>query len=197
GGVDPELIAEAKLFAPRAFRKQLLRAITADDYAQLAAQNPALQRAAAELVWTGSWYEADVSVDPRGGKPADATLLDTITGFLHRYRRMGHDLRVGQAVLVPIKLALDVCALPGFDRGHVEAALLARFCSPPGTAGTSAFFDADNLSFGDAIYLSPIVAVAQTLTGVECATVTQLRPPFAPPNPGLETRPPPPRAPRI
>lgn len=187
GGVDPELIAEAKLFAPRAFRKQLLRAITADDYAQLAAQNPALQRAAAQLVWTGSWYEADVSVDPLGGRPADAALLDTITGSLHRYRRMGHDLRVGQAVLVPIKLALDVCALPGFDRGHVEAALLARFCSPPGTAGTAAFFDPDNLSFGDAIYLSRIVAAAQAVTGVECATVTELRRLFEPPNRELQT----------
>jgi len=186
GGVDPEPIAEAKLFAPRAFRKQLLRAITADDYAALAAQNPALQRAAAALTWTGSWYEADVSIDPLGGKPADAALIDAITGFLFRYRRIGHDLRVAQAVLVPIKLTLDVCARPGFDRGHVEAALRTRFCAPPGTAGTAAFFDPDNLSFGDSIFLSQIVAAAQAVTGVECATVTELRRLFEPPNRELE-----------
>jgi hypothetical protein len=177
GGVDPEPIAEAKLFAPRAFRKQLLRAITADDYAALAAQNPALQRAAAALTWTGSWYEADVSIDPLGGKPADAALIDTLTGFLYRYRRIGHDLRVAQAVLVPIKVTLDVCARPGFDRGHVEAALRTRF---------NAFFDPDNLSFGDAIYLSQIVAAAQAVTGVECATVTELRRLFEPANRELE-----------
>jgi predicted phage baseplate assembly protein len=187
GGTDPEPIAEAKLFAPRAFRKRLERAITADDYAQLAAGNPALQRAAARLAWNGSWYEAKVSVDPLGGRPADAKLLDAITGSLHRHRRMGHDLRVEQAALVPIKVTLEVCARAGYDRGHVKAALLARFCSPPGTAGTAAFFDADNLSFGDAIHLSRIVAAAQAVTGVECATVTELRRLFEPPNRELET----------
>jgi len=178
GGTDPEPIAEAKLFAPRAFRKQLQRAITAEDYAELAANHPALQRAAAQLVWNGSWYEADVAVDPLGGKPADPTLLEAITGSLHRYRRIGHDLRVGQAALVPLKLTLEVCAGPGYDRGHVEAALRARFVG---------FFDPDNLSFGDAIYPSRIVAAAQAVTGVECATVTELRRLFEPPNRELET----------
>jgi hypothetical protein len=187
GGTDPEPIAEAKLFAPRAFRKRLERAITADDYASLAAGNSALQRATAQLAWNGSWYEAEVAVDPLGGKPPDATLIDAITGYLHRYRRIGHDLRVGPAVLVPIKLTLEVCVRPGYDRGHVEAALLTRFCSPPGTAGTAAFFDADNLTFGDAIYLSRIVAAAQAVTGVECTTVTELRRLFEPPNRELET----------
>jgi hypothetical protein len=185
GGTDPEPIAEAKLFAPRAFRKQLQRAITADDYAELAARNPALQRAAAQLVWNGSWYEADVSVDPLGGKPADPTLLEAISGSLHRYRRIGHDLRVGQAALVPLQLTLEVCARPGYDRGHVEAALLARLVGPA-TSGTPAFFDPDHLSFGDSIYLSQIVAAAQAVTGVECATVTELRRLFAPPNRELE-----------
>jgi hypothetical protein len=187
GGTDPEPIAEAKLFAPRAFRKRLQRAITADDYAELAASNPALQRAAAQLVWNGSWYEAEVSVDPLGGRPADATLIDTIAGYLHRYRRIGHDLRVVPAALVPIKVTLVVCARPGYDRGHVEAALRTRLLSRPGTAGTPAFFDADNLSFGDPIYLSQIVAAAQAVTGVECATVTELRRLFEPPNHELQT----------
>ena len=46
------------------FARQRERAITADDYAELAQRNPAVQRAAAELRWTGSWYEARVAVDP-------------------------------------------------------------------------------------------------------------------------------------
>src|SRR5262249_45564678 len=122
GGMDPEPIAEAKLYAPAIFRKQLERAITADDYASLAESNPALQRASAVLAWTGSWYEADVSVDPLHVESASDRLLDHVDHYLHKFRRMGHDLRVMQAVYVPIALTIHVCALPGYDRGHVEAA---------------------------------------------------------------------------
>jgi hypothetical protein len=39
GGIDPEPIEEVKQFAPTAFRSKLERAITADDYATLAADN--------------------------------------------------------------------------------------------------------------------------------------------------------------
>jgi hypothetical protein len=39
GGTAPETMAEAKLFAPNAFRDVLERAITGDDYASLAADN--------------------------------------------------------------------------------------------------------------------------------------------------------------
>src|SRR5262249_54137338 len=44
GGTDPEPIAEAKLYAPHVFRKELQRAITATDYQQIAQRNPKLQR---------------------------------------------------------------------------------------------------------------------------------------------------------
>ena len=91
GGVDPEPIDEVKQFAPYAFRDQLERAITADDYASIAADNerrlearttleaekPAictepftrLQGAKADLRWTGSWYTALVALDPATQKP--------------------------------------------------------------------------------------------------------------------------------
>src|SRR4030095_9306344 len=39
GGSASEPIAEVKLFAPGAFRKELQRAITADDYARLSERN--------------------------------------------------------------------------------------------------------------------------------------------------------------
>ena len=168
GGTDPEPIAQAKLFAPMAFRKELRRAITADDYAVIAAQNPELQGAQAALVWTGSWYEADVALDPWQRDAADPGLLPAVEAALYRVRRMGHDLRVQAAVFVPIALTLAVCALPGYDRGHVKAALLKRFVGVPG-----GFFASDELSFGQSVYLSRIVATAMAVPGVMCATVTE------------------------
>ena len=184
GGVNPEPIAEAKLFAPRGFRdtKQILRAITANDYGTLATRNAKLQGAMAQLAWTGSWYEADVAVDPLETEVATRRLLETIEHDLHKYRRMGHDLRVQAAVYVPIELALRVCALRGFDRGHLKAALAARFSNRVNADGTKGFFHPDNLRFGEDLHLSQIIAAAQGVPGVECVTVERFHRRFELPN---------------
>jgi hypothetical protein len=180
GGTEPEPIEQARLFAPLAFRKVLRRAITADDYATIAEQNPELQGAQAALVWTGSWYEADVALDPWRRDAADQHLVSDVEAALYRVRRMGHDLRVQPAVYVPIMLHLSVCVLPGYDRGHVKAALLARFVGPGG------FFDSDQLTFGQSVYLSRIIAAAMAVSGVLSVTVTEFHRYSQPTNQEIE-----------
>ncbi len=129
GGTVPEPMAEAKLFAPHAFRQRLERAITAEDYAAIVLREfgNRVQRAAATLRWNGSWYEILVAVDPLGKEEADPALLEEITGRLHRYRRIGHNLVVKSARRVPLDIELIVCVLPSYLRGHVKAALLDVF----------------------------------------------------------------------
>ena len=170
---------------PAAFRQRIERALTAADYATLAERDARLQRATAALVWTGSWYEADVAIDPLGTGSANATLLAAIGAVLHRYRRIGHDVHVKPARYVPLKLHLDVCALPGHDRGHVKQALLARF-SNRRSGATRGFFHPDELSLGDSVMLSRIVAAAHAVAGVECVTVRAFHPLFAAPNREIE-----------
>jgi len=184
GGIDPEPVAEAKLFAPHDFRdpEKIQRAITVEDYAKLARRTARLQGASARLAWTGSWYEADVSVDPLGVEGADEVLLKLIKGSLRKYRRMGHDLRVQAAVYVPIELSLFVCALPGYDRGHLKAALLALFSNRVNADGTAGFFHPDALGLGEDVYLSRIVAAAQSVPGVQCVTVEEFHRRFELPN---------------
>ncbi len=184
GGIDPESMAEAKMFAPGSFRDpaKMARAIAAADYATLAKRDTALQGASAQLAWTGSWYEADVSVDPLLIEVADKVLLDRVEGKLHRYRRMGHDLRVQSAVYVPIELEIAVCARPGYDRGHVKAALLARFSNRLNCDGSRGYFHPDNLQLGEDLFLSPIIAAAQAIAGVQSVTVKTLQRLFEPAN---------------
>ncbi len=175
GGTEPEPVAEVKLNAPGAVHKDLARAVTADDYARLSERHSAVQRAAGELRWTGSWYEARVAIDPLGTEEADRELLQGIEGHLHTYRRMGHDLVVVPASYVPLEIELAVCVEPHYQTGHVEAALLDVFSNRVLRGGGRGFFHPDNLTFGGGIYLSQLIAAAQTVEGVRSATVEVLR----------------------
>jgi predicted phage baseplate assembly protein len=184
GGTAPEPVAEVKLFAPRAFRKVLQRAITADDYAAIVMRDfsESVQRAGAELRWTGSWYEARVAIDPRGVEEAAPALLRKIERHLRRFRRIGHDVRAVQARYVPLEIAFSICVRPHFLRGHVEAALREVFATAPRPNGQRGFFHPDNLTFGDGIYLSRLIAAAQAVEGVESVRVTKLQRLFEAPN---------------
>ncbi|PYX00249.1 MAG: putative baseplate assembly protein [Acidobacteria bacterium] len=196
GGVDPEPIDDVKLFAPYAFRNQLERAITADDYASIAKDNERrlesraaleagdpeicsaaftrLQSAKGALQWTGSWYTALVAVDPAETETPDDELIDEITMYLEPFRRMGHDLLVSRAEYIPLKLAITVCVLSNFLRGHVESAVADALSNRVLPNGSLGFFHPDKLTFGDGVYVSQLLATVQAVPGVQNAMVTEL-----------------------
>jgi hypothetical protein len=180
GAIDPEPVPEVKMFAPTAFRKALERAVTGDDYGTLAqvlrhpARNPRVQSAAGRLRWNGSWYAADVAIDPLGITELDVALRDSISASLFRVRRMGHDLRVGAARYVPLLVELDLCVKPDYLRAHVVAAVreaLGNRALPDGRRG---FFHPDNLTFGGLVAASQIVAAVMAVDGVAEVHVVRL-----------------------
>ncbi|MEO6193093.1 MAG: putative baseplate assembly protein, partial [Thermoanaerobaculia bacterium] len=173
GGTAPEPLAEVRLLAPHSFRKDLQRAITADDYARIVEREfpGRVQRAAAVMRWAGSWPEVLVAVDPWSGEENVGGLLREVERKLRRYRRIGHDVVVKRALSVPLYVELRVCVLPSFVSGHVEAALLETLGSRALPDGRRGFFHADNLSFGEGIALSRLIAAAQSVTGVESVEI--------------------------
>ncbi|GAA3113054.1 hypothetical protein GCM10010449_39140 [Streptomyces rectiviolaceus] len=190
GGTDPEPVADVRLAAPRAPFRTLLRAVTAEDYATLSEGRPGVQRAAATLRWTGSWYEADVAVDPERTAVASPELLEDVRSALHRYRRIGHEVVTHPAQLVPLDVALYVLVDPHHVTSDVRQALERRFL--PRYAG---FFDPAALTFGTPVRASALVAVAMAVPGVRHAEVTRLRRrhvadgPDVPPSGELRLRP--------
>jgi hypothetical protein len=186
GGLDPEPIAEVKLFAPGAFRKRLERAITADDYAELAMRNEKVQKAAARLRWSGSWPEACVDIDPFETEKLSGGLRRKLHGSLYPYRRIGHDLRVNHARYVPLSIGLKICVAPHFERGHIKAALLDVFSDRILPNGRRGVFHPDNLTFGDGVTLSALIAAALTVDGVVNAEVITLERLFEGPNKEIE-----------
>jgi len=188
GGRDSEPIADAKLYAPYAFRKQLERAIIAEDYAIVAQREfpKKLQRATARLAWTGSWYDAEVALDLSKSQAGTASLVGLVSHRLENYRRMGHDLHVQEAQPVPLAIELMVCVKDSYLRGHVKAVLLEQFSNRVMSDGTPGFFHPDRLTFGEDIYLSAIVAEAQAVEGVASVEVTKLQRLFEAPNREIE-----------
>ncbi|MDC0767007.1 putative baseplate assembly protein [Streptomyces sp. HD] len=180
GGTEPEPVEQVRQLAPLDLRRTRLRAVTAEDYAALAAALPGVQRAAAELRWTGSVQEAHVSVDAYGTAAPSVELLTSVAQALEPYRRIGHDLVVGAARLVPLDIALTVCAKPGHQHGQILAELYRVLGNGRLADGRLGFFHPDALTFGEPVRLSRLVAVAAAVSGVESVEVTRLRKLFEP-----------------
>ncbi len=166
GGTAAETIVETKLFAPGAFRAQPLRAIVAEDYAMFAARSDGVQGAACALEWTGSWYEANLAVDPSGRSDLPAPLDARIEGELERYRRIGHDVAVEPARYVPLAIELRVCVKPECLIADIERELRDRLGSGSRRDGLPGFFHPDRLHLGAPVYASALIAEAQGIVGV-------------------------------
>ena len=174
GGTDPEPMARATLSAPASLRSGIERAVVDKDYARLAKQHPNVQSAAAELRWAHGWYEVRVYIDPLHGVDLDEGLREDLTRNLHAYRRIGHHVVVLPACYVPLDIALTVAVSPGQLREHVSAELRDVLGKDLLSGGRKGFFHPDNLTFGEPIYLSRLVAAAQAVPGVLSVEVTRL-----------------------
>ncbi|HEY1425693.1 MAG TPA: hypothetical protein VGF50_03395 [Caulobacteraceae bacterium] len=202
GGTAPEAAADVRMTAPYAFRDVIERAITAADYATLAKDNAQrlaarnrpstgrhahhrhkdpclvpfepLQNAQGSLRWNGSWYEARVAVDPLAAESANGELLHEIDHYLARYRRIGHDLDVVAADYVALDLGLSVCVKPLYLRAHVEQTVRRLLGTGFLADGSPALFNPDSLTFGQAVFVSPVIAAVQGAPGVLEAQLTRL-----------------------
>lgn len=177
GGIDPEPLDQVRQLAPLAPHRARLRAVTAADYAELAARVPGVRRAAAAIRWTGTGEQAHVAVEPVGHLVPGEALLRAVDAALRPARRIGHELVVGPARLVPLDVEVTVCVAAGYQRGHVLVALRAAL---------GALFRPDALDFGEAVRLSRIVAAASSVPGVTSARVTRLQRLFGQPDGELD-----------
>lgn len=180
-GTDPETIEEVRQYAPAAFRAVQLRAVTEQDYVDVALKLDGVAGAVANFRWTGSWYTVFVGIDPsdpanlltngRGITTLDPAFKQSILDALTQYRLAGYDLEIRSARYVPLDLAIHVCAKAGFFSGDVAGAVASALGS--GThRGLQGLFNPARLNFGQTIYLSRIYEAVKAVEGVEAATVT-------------------------
>ncbi|WP_225913770.1 putative baseplate assembly protein [Leptolyngbya ohadii] len=174
GGTEPESIDRVRLDAPQAFRQQQ-RAVTEKDYAAVAERYPGVQRALATRRWTGSWYTLFITVDRVGGLPIDDEFRQGLRRFLEGFRLAGHDIEIEAPRYISLEIAMTVQVAPDYFRSAVKKVLLDTLGSGLLPSGQLAFFHPDRFSFGQSVYLSPVVAAAMQTAGVRNVNVTRFQ----------------------
>ena len=174
GGTEPESIEQVRLYAPQAFR-ELQRAVTTKDYAQIAERHPEVQRAGAVRRWTGSWYTIFIYIYRKQGLPIDKTFKDKILKFLERFRLAGHDIAIEALKVVPLDLALTVKVNRKYFRSTVKRALLEAFSNRVLPNGQLGIFHPDRLTIGEPVYLSQLLEMAVKIEGVLAVEFTRFR----------------------
>ncbi len=165
GGAPRETRRQVQIAAPQAFRTPR-RAVTAADYARVAATHPRVARAYARRRWTGSWHTITLAIDLVGGGRVDAGFAEDLRGFIESQRLAGHDLRIVSPRFVPLDLVFFVCARPEVYAADVSRDLLRLFSDQRLADGSLGLFHPDALDFGGDVALSPLIARAMEVPGV-------------------------------
>jgi hypothetical protein len=170
--VEPESLAAVRQFAPVAFRTQE-RAVTETDYADVTMRHPEVQRAVATFRWTGSWHTVYITVDRYGGLPVDKDFKNDLRKFIGRYRLAGYDLEIDDPRFISLDIAMNLCVLPDYFRDSVKQSVFQLFNNRVLPDGRRGLFHPDNFTFGQPVYLSPLISAVQQTPGVASVQVTK------------------------
>lgn len=174
GGIDPESIEEARQKAPQAFRTEE-RAVTPDDYARICELHPQVQKAAATLRWTGSWYTIFLALDRKGGGEVDSEFEEEILRFLEKYRMAGHDLEIDGPQYVPLEIEMCIHLKDDYLMWDVTNAIMQMFSNRVLPDGSLGLFHPDNFSFGQPVYMSRLYEAARSVEGIDWVDIIKFQ----------------------
>lgn len=165
-GVDPESAERIRQRAPEFRNAFPLNAVLPKHFREIVEREDWVQRAGARTRWVGSWPRHFVTADPRDSVAYTPEQQRELTDLVDAVRMAGRDALVRDPVYVPIDLEISICVEDGHYPGHVlERA--TQSLAGEGLGGRPAFFDPDNLSFGDPLRRGGLEAAAQAVPGVK------------------------------
>src|SRR5262249_37373543 len=117
----------------------------------------------------GSWRTVFVTLDPLGSDTVDLdpSLKTKVRDHLEKFRLAGYDLEVDDPRYVSLEVELAVCVKRGYFGADIEQALLEVFSNRVRADGTLGLFHPDRFSFGEPVYLSPLVQAVLAVDGVD------------------------------
>jgi len=161
GGAPGESIERARLFAPRLFRTQD-RAVTAQDYADLALLMPGVGKARAVAV-NSNLVLLYIAPSGRVAEPSEL-LTQNLFAYFESRRMLTAELKIIGALQADIYISATVRAQPTYLQSDVSNAA---------QSAVSDYLAFDAVDFGQPIYLSKVYDVIQSLPQVISLTVTE------------------------
>ncbi len=116
-----------------------------------------------------------VTADRSGGAAVDAVFEAGLRDHIEPYRMAGYDVEVDAPHFVPLDVGLHICVQRELFRSQVRGAVLDALSSGVRRDGRLGLFHPDRFTFAQPVYLSAIVAEAQSVVGVESVAVVTFR----------------------
>ena len=139
----------------------------------MAERDPQVERAAASLRWTGSWYTVFVAAEPHSGGNLPPPLAASLIQELEKYRLAGQDLDIDSPHYMSLDIALAVCVDP--DYFDCDLVGRRRFAMQPARRPAVDWAMADWFHFAADCLALLILAIAEA--GLVGIVVSALRDP--------------------
>lgn len=175
GGRDPETLEQVRERAPQAFRTLTYRAVRPEDYAEAVERLDDVQRAGAELRWTGSWLTLFATPDPRGTIALSEALENTVQDQLDRFRQAGRPAHVRKPVFAFIDLEITLCVEPSAYCAEVKERVLVALFGSGHAWSARGFFHPDHFTFGSRLERSQLEATLHAVPGVRAVKSMKIR----------------------
>ncbi|GAB4493074.1 MAG: hypothetical protein OHK0045_21880 [Raineya sp.] len=168
GGVDAEGLEDLRKRIPKS-RYTLLRAVTKQDYIDLAELYPGVERAGLQI----NCQKVTLYIAPTGGGVASTALLNAVKDYFSDKKTIGHNLQVLAAGEIRIKIKVELQVLPNFVNASVANNCKNKLLE---------FGSARNQQIGGEIQIGDVYELLETTKGVRYSKIIYLTPiPYAKP----------------
>jgi hypothetical protein len=164
GGSDP--VSETDLRARIPLEHLTFdRAVSLNDYADLALAYPGIGKARAGWRWLSNRQVVCLSVTGQGGKDP-AILLDDLRAYLNARRDTNQPMRVEKVRIAPVAITIEAIIASGYDPDQVKASIIRTLGTGVNADGSMQFFNFDRLEIGLSIHQKDIHRLITNIPGV-------------------------------
>ncbi len=174
GGADAQTIEVTRQMAPVTVRT-LDRAVTVQDFKELALAYPGIDKANARHVRKDGRPLIDLVVATTGGLPLNLVMRDSLTAYLQARSSPDQLVVIRDYTPVAVRLALEAHIRPTFLRAETGVSIQKALSTGLAEDGSMGYFNFDKRGLGEDLYLSDVYALMESLPGVDFLIVKEFR----------------------